>query len=226
MTEADLEDRVGLALDQGLAELGQSIGPAARDALLEYLRLLAKWNRVYNLTAVREPTAMVSRHLLDCLAVLPWVGQGALLDVGSGAGLPAVPLAIARPRLAVTALDSNSKKARFITQVKVELGLDNLAVTQARVEQRDRPPAFDQVISRAFAEVGRFIAMAGPHCRPGGRLLAMKATLQQDNLAAIGAAGPLADYRLERVETLRVPGIDGPRSLVVVARGYPGAGSG
>lgn len=216
MTETQLSARLEARLDGGLAALGQSLDPSARDALLAYLGLLGKWNRVYNLTAVRDSLEMVSRHLLDSLAILPWVDGETLLDVGSGAGLPAVPLAIARPDRRVTALDSNSKKTRFITQTKVELGLDNLSVVQARVERAPTQSGFDQVVSRAFAEIAQFVTVAGPHCRPGGRLLAMKATLRDDDLDAIGA-GPLAGYRVEQVEQLTVPGIDGVRSLVIIA---------
>ena len=191
--------------------MGLDLDAARREALLAYLGLLSKWNKVYNLTAVRDPGEMVSRHLLDSLSILPWVGEGTLLDVGSGAGLPAVPLAIARPGLQVTALDTNSKKTRFITQARLELGLDELTVVHARAGEWTAPEGFDRVVSRAFAEVGEFVALAGRYCRPDGRLLAMKAAVSDAELAGIGP-----DWSVDEVRALSVPNVSGPRSLVVI----------
>jgi len=193
--------------------MGLDLDAARREALLAYLGLLSKWNKVYNLTAVRDPGEMVARHILDSLSILPWVGDGTLLDVGSGAGLPAIPLAIARPGLRVTALDTNSKKTRFITQAKLELGLDGLTVVHARAGEWIAPEGFDRVVSRAFAEVGEFVALAGGYCRPGGRLLAMKAAVSDAELAGIAPG-----WSVEEVRALSVPEVSGPRSLVVIAR--------
>ena len=181
--------------------------------MLAYLALLHKWNRVYNLTAVRDPGEMVYRHLLDSLAVLPWIDDGALLDVGSGAGLPAVPLAIARPGLAVTALDSNHKKTRFITQARLELGLDNLDVVHARIAELARPGGWPQVISRAFASVADFVTGAGPSCAPGGRLLAMKGRPEPGELAALPTG-----WRLSARHPMQIPGLTGDRELLVITR--------
>jgi 16S rRNA (guanine527-N7)-methyltransferase len=200
-------------LERGLAAMGLDLDADRRGALLAYLGLLSKWNKVYNLTAVRDPGEMVARHLLDSLSILPWVGDGTLLDVGSGAGLPAVPLAIAHPGLQVTALDTNSKKTRFITQAKVELGLDQLTVVHARAGEWTAPEGFDRVVSRAFAEVGDFVALAGRYCRPDGRLLAMKAAVTDLEFTGIPPG-----WTVEEVRELSVPEVSGPRSLVVIAR--------
>jgi 16S rRNA (guanine527-N7)-methyltransferase len=194
--------------------MGLDLDAARREALLAYLGLLSKWNKVYNLTAVRDPGEMVARHLLDSLSILPWVvGDGTLLDVGSGAGLPAIPLAIARPGLRVTALDTNSKKTRFITQARLELRLDGLTAVHARAGEWTAADGFDRVVSRAFAEVGEFVTLAGRYCRPGGRLLAMKAAVTDAELAGIGPG-----WSVEEVRALSVPEVSGPRSLVVIAR--------
>ena len=135
-TLVEIPDPWQQQLAQGLAAMKIALSPAQREALLGYLGLLARWNRAYNLTAVRDPALMVRRHLLDSLSILPWVDRGPLLDVGTGAGLPGIPLAIARPDLTVTLLDSNRKKTRFVRQVAGELGLANVEVVNVRVEAR------------------------------------------------------------------------------------------
>ena len=208
-----LPDRADAGLVSGLEQLGLTLDQGQQLRLQAYLLLLAKWNRVYNLTAVRDEQQMVARHLLDSLAVLPTIGDGPLLDVGSGAGLPAIPLAIARPDLQVTALDSNAKKTRFITQAKVELGLDNVEVVQARVAGLDRPDHYAQVVSRAFSSIADFASAAGPWCLPDGSLLAMKGRLDPDELSALPD-----DYQIVEQRRLAVPGLDSARSVVVIAR--------
>lgn len=192
------------ALDQGLTELKLELPAGAREQLLQYLQLLTKWNRTYNLTAVRGPLDMVSHHLLDSLVVIPHLpmADGPLADVGSGAGLPGIPLAIARPQWRVTLNDANQKKAAFLRQAAIELGLENVAVQEGRVEAWRPAVRFAVVISRAFAELGRFIASCRHLVRPGGVL------------AAMAGAAPAGDFPGEIV-ALRVPLLNAARHLVL-----------
>lgn len=199
-------------LEAGLAELGLD-QPALADQLLDYLELLIKWNRAFNLTAVREPAEMVRRHLLDSLAILPWVRGGRLLDVGSGAGLPGIPLALALPQLQVVLLDSNGKKARFLRQVKLELGLNNVEVVEARVEAYAPEELFDMISSRAFAQLDEFMALTGPLLKPGGRWLAMKGRLDDEELSAVDRK----DSELH-AHRLTVPGLEAERHLIEIQR--------
>lgn len=195
-------------LDQGLAALGLNT-PGLRAGLLRYLELLQKWNKAYNLSAVRDPAEMVTRHLLDSLAVLPWVRGPRLLDIGSGPGLPGIPLALARPELEVVLLDSNGKKTRFLTQARLELGIANIQVVNARVEDYAPEQRFDTIISRAFAELGLFVELAAPLLAEQGALLAMKGRLDENELEKIPAERVKLDsHRLE------VPGLDAERHLV------------
>jgi 16S rRNA (guanine527-N7)-methyltransferase len=178
--------------------------------LLDYVGLLNKWNKAYNLTAVREPAEMVVRHLLDSLSVLPYVQATEIIDVGTGAGIPGIPLAIALPSLQVTLLDSNGKKTRFAKQAALELGLTNVEVVQARAEQyRNASP---QVISRAFASLPDMLEVAGHLLAADGRMLAMKAALTD-----VEMAGVQAPWKAERI-TLTVPGLDERRQLIILTR--------
>jgi 16S rRNA (guanine527-N7)-methyltransferase len=195
-------------LSAGLAALGLECSDEHRQKLLDYVGLLAKWNRVYNLTAVRKPTDMVTRHLLDSLVVLPYLRGERVLDVGTGAGLPGIPLAIMNPEREFVLLDSNSKKTRFVQQAIVELALDNVQVVHARVEDYRPERSFDVVISRAFATVADMLAGAGHHCAVGGAILAMKGANPAAELQDIGPG-----YTLERVVALTVPGLDEARHL-------------
>lgn len=167
-------------LADGLAAQGTALDETQQATLVAYLALLFKWNRAYNLTAVRDPAQMVSRQLLDSLAILPYVQGPRVLDVGTGAGLPGIPLAIARPDLQFTLLDSNGKKIRFVRQAILELGLGNVSAEQQRVEQYRPPAPFDTITSRAFAELKEFVALTGQLLAPGGQWLAMKAALAED----------------------------------------------
>lgn len=202
-------DALRPALERGLRGLGVADAGGLGERLLAYLALLHKWNRAYNLTAVRQPAQMVPRHLLDSLAVLPYVTGPRVLDVGSGPGLPGIPLALARPDWQVTLLDSNGKKTRFLRQAVLELELGNVTISEQRVEDYRPEEGFDSVISRAFAELGEFAALARPLCRSGGRLLAMKGPLVQDELRRL-AQQPytVTDHRL------RLPELDAERHLV------------
>jgi 16S rRNA (guanine527-N7)-methyltransferase len=199
-------------LEEGLRAMGAALGAPAQAKLVAYLQLIEKWNKVHNLTAVREPGQMVVLHLLDSLSVLPHVaGARTLLDVGAGAGLPGIPLAIARPDLAVTVLDSSHKKATFLRQAKAELALANLEVACERVENWHPPAAFDVVLSRAFAELADFVVQAGHLVAPGGAMLAMKGVYPFEELARVPAT-----HRVENVVALAVPTLEAQRHLVLL----------
>lgn len=194
-------------LSQGLAELGIDLDAATQQKLLDYLALLEKWNKVHNLTAVRDPNDMVTLHLLDSLSVLPHIKSGRLLDVGSGAGLPGIPLSIVRPDLQVTVMDSSHKKASFMRQAKATLGIPNLEVICGRVEEFHPEHKFDMVISRAFSDLAEFMRLTAHLCAEGGVWLAMKGVYPFDELAQI--KGPTSE-----VVPLRVPGLEAQRHLV------------
>ncbi|HEU0277369.1 MAG TPA: 16S rRNA (guanine(527)-N(7))-methyltransferase RsmG [Rhodanobacteraceae bacterium] len=202
-------------LADGLAALQIDLPAEARARLLAYLDLLVHWNRAYNLTAVRNPLEMVPRHLLDSLAVLPWLRGDTLADLGSGAGLPGIPLAIARPRLAVTLVESNGKKARFLREAARALPLPNVRVQQARVQ--DAIGRFDVLTSRAFAALADTLAWSDRLLGPGGRFLALKGQPDADELAAV-AGGP---FRIVATHPLDIPGGHGARCLIELARAEP-----
>jgi 16S rRNA (guanine527-N7)-methyltransferase len=199
-------------LDEGLAALGVALPDGARARLLDYAALLLKWNRVYNLTAIREPEQAVTHHLLDALSVLSHLdGIARLADVGSGGGLPGIPLAIARPALAVTSIEAVGKKAGFQQQARIELGLANFEVINARVENVHADTPFDAVISRAFSELADFVALTRHLLRPGGRLLAMKGVYPRDELARLPAG-----VRVVAAPALTVPGLAAHRHLIIL----------
>ncbi len=203
-----LEDRIAEGAEAMAAALPE--GAAAR--LARYLELIEKWNRVHNLTAVRETEQMVVLHALDSLSVLAHLGAArTLVDVGSGAGLPGIPLAIARPALSVTLLDASHKKCAFMRQAKAELGLGNVEVACERVENWKPGVAFDVVVSRAFSDLADFVAQAKHLVAPGGRLVAMKGVYPFEE---IGRVPPT--HRVREVVELRVPTLEGKRHLVFV----------
>lgn len=200
------------AIASGAAELGIEVSAAQVERLAAHLRLVEKWNRVHNLTAVREPEQMVALHLLDSLTLLPHLaGAHSLLDVGTGAGFPGIPLAIVRPELAVTLLDSSHKKCSFLEQARTELGLANLNVACARVEAWKPAAPYDAVASRAFAELSDFVTQARHLVAPGGRLLAMKGIYPFEEIARVPAT-----HRVAGVIELKVPTLDAKRHLVLV----------
>lgn len=182
--------------------------------LRAYLGLLGKWNQVYNLTAIRDPEKMVSHHLLDSAAILPHVGPGDLLDVGSGAGLPGIPCAILRPALAVTVLDTSQKKTAFMRQAAAELELANVTVVCERVEVWKPARQFAQIVSRAFSELREFVKLTDHLLAAGGRWLAMKGVHPAEEIAALPAGVRVID-----VIALRVPHLDAARHLVILERG-------
>lgn len=195
-------------LEKGCAALSLELSTQQQDQLLDYLALLVKWNKVYNLTSVRDPAQMLSRHIIDSLSVLPYLEGPSLLDVGTGGGLPGIPAAIAYPDCAVTLLDSNSKKTRFLQQVKAELGLDNVTVVHGRVEQVSLPK-FAIITARAFASVDDILRLAGQHCEQNGRLVLMKGVYPREELQFDSN-----EFRLQDVVSLNVPECDGERHLV------------
>ena len=198
-------------LAQGLATLGVDLSGAACEALLAYLALLQKWNRTFALTALRDPDRAVSHHLLDSLAIMPYVSSSTLLDVGSGGGQPGIPLAIARPDLAVTLLDSNGKKTAFLQQAAIELGLKNVQVVTARVEEFKPVAPFAAITSRAFAELADFVGLTRHLLAPGGEWLAMKGQRPVAEMNKLPAG-----VSVTAVHRLDVPGVDGERHLVVM----------
>ena len=199
-------------LDQGLQQGGNLLSESQRNHLLSYLELLQKWNKVHNLTAVRDPAEMVTLHLLDSLSVLPHINVERLLDVGSGAGLPGIPLAVCRPDLQVTVMDASQKKASFMRQAKAELGLGNLEVVCGRVEQYQPPRIFDAIISRAFSDLKEFVSLTRHLLMPGGSWLAMKGARPHDELARLPH-----DVQVIDILPLHVPGLDAQRHLVVLS---------
>lgn len=198
-------------LRQGIADLGLTLPQSTTERLLDYLALMAKWNRVYNLTAIREETKWVSHHLLDSLVVVPHLPPGRVLDVGSGAGLPGIPIAFACPDRQVTLLDSNQKKGAFLTQSSTELALANVKVVIERAESYQPATTFDVVISRAFSSIADFIRLAGHLCKPSGVLAAMKGTRPEAEIAQLPDS-----WKVETVIPLRVPQLEAERHLVVL----------
>jgi 16S rRNA (guanine527-N7)-methyltransferase len=200
------------AIADGLAAMAIDLPSEARERLEQHLQLISKWNRVHNLTAVRETDQMVVLHVLDSLAALPHLeGAVTILDVGTGPGLPGIPVAIARPDARVTLLDSSHKKCAFLQQAKTELALDNVTVVCDRVEQWQPEEKFDAVVSRAFSDLGDFVTQACHLVAPGGRLLAMKGVYPFDEIARVPVT-----HRVARVLELNVPKLDAKRHLVFV----------
>ncbi|MDF3934450.1 16S rRNA (guanine(527)-N(7))-methyltransferase RsmG [Pseudomonas citronellolis] len=209
-------------LVRGAAALGVELDESRKQGLLAYLALLAKWNKAYNLTAVRDMDEMVSRHLLDSLSIVPRfieAGGERWLDVGSGGGMPGIPLAILFPDKRLTLLDSNGKKTRFLTQVKLELKLHNLEVIHSRVEAYQPEQAFNGIVSRAFSSLEDFSNWTR-HLGDGEtRWLAMKGVHPVEELAALPE-----DFRVEAEHVLSVPGCQGQRHLLILRRSMTGTG--
>lgn len=198
-------------LEQGLKQVGLQISADKQQKLLQYLALVEKWNKVHNLTAVRDPEQMVILHLLDSLVVLPHIQVQRLLDVGSGAGLPGIPLAICLPELQVTTLDSNQKKASFMRQAKAELGLQNLEVVSTRVEQFKPAQKFEAIISRAFSDLSLFIKLTKHLCADGAQWLAMKGVIPEAELVELKNKTGIEP---SEIVPLHVPYLDAQRHLI------------
>ena len=200
-------------LSTGARQLGVELSEAQHAQLLAYLALLIKWNKAYNLTAVRNPDEMVSRHLLDSLSVMPFIHSERWLDVGSGGGMPGIPLAILHPDKQVTVLDSNGKKTRFLTQVKLELKLDNLNVIHKRVEEFQPELPFTGIVSRAFSSMENFTNWTRHLGDAQTQWLAMKGLHPADELVALPA-----DFKVDSEQALTVPGCQGQRHLLILRR--------
>lgn len=198
------------SIADGLAEMSVPASQEQARRLAAHLELIAKWNRVHNLTAVRETGQMVVLHVLDSLSLASHLGAArTLLDVGSGPGFPGIPLAVLRPELEVTLLDSSSKKCAFLEQARTELGLANVRIACERVEAWKPPERFDLVVSRAFAELHDFVSQAGHLVAAGGRLLAMKGVYPFEEIARVPST-----HRVAGVVELAVPMLDAKRHLV------------
>lgn len=207
------QDELAELFARGLDEMGLAVAEVSRRRLIEYLRLLEKWNQVYNLTAIRDLKKAVAVHLLDSLALSPYVGTGRVLDVGSGAGLPGIPLAVVRPELAVTLLDSSHKKAAFLRQAVSELGLKNAKVICQRVESWRPEESFDCVVSRAFSEIAEFVTLSHHLLAPKGVLAAMKGVLPFEEIERLPPG-----FRVRQLHPLAVPGLEASRHLVLIER--------
>ncbi len=209
--------RLGNQLDHGLKAMQQPLPAPTRTRLLDYLELLERWNRSFNLTAVRDQADMVTRHLLDALSIAPYVTGGSLLDIGSGAGLPGLVLAICNPGHPVRLLDSNGKKARFLREAVRQLGLQHVSVEQQRVEQATGQ--YDCITARAFASLPDMLRWGGHLLAREGRWLAMKGRYPEEELDALPA-----EFEAEHVHALKVPGLDAQRHLVVLRHAAPAPG--
>lgn len=218
MTSHDLPAAARNDLDAGLQAL--QLSPDLAEPLARYLTLLLRWNATYNLTAIRDPRDMVTKHLLDSLAMVPFVTSvPTLADLGTGAGLPGIPLAIAVPDLRVTLVESNGKKARFMREAVRTLGLTHADVAESRIEALDRPAAFMAITARALATLPQILALGGHLLAPDGVLLAMKGARPDDEIAALPPGWALRD-----IHPLAVPGLGAERHLVTVGRAYPTIG--
>jgi 16S rRNA (guanine527-N7)-methyltransferase len=207
----------GGALARDIAALGLELDASSQAKLLAYVALLEKWNRTHNLTAIREPERMITHHLLDSLAALrhlPGRQQLNLIDIGSGGGLPGIPLAIARPAWKVTLLDSNAKKAAFLRQAKAELALPKVEVAAVRAEDYVPPARFDVAISRALSDLAGFFALSRHLVAPDGRFIAMKGVYPQEELAQLPP-----EVRVLATPALDVPGLGAARHLVIMGCG-------
>ncbi len=215
MTSPDLPAAARDDLIAGLQAL--QLDPALAEPLARYLALMLRWNTAYNLTAIRDPREMVTKHVLDSLAMAPFVGIAVgvpnLADLGTGAGLPGIPLAIAHPDLRVTLVESNGKKARFMREALRTLGLSNAEVAESRIEALDRPGAFAAITARALATLPLILQLGGHLIAPGGVLLAMKGARPDEEIAALPPG-----WVLHSVRPLRVPGLDAERHLLTVGR--------
>jgi 16S rRNA (guanine527-N7)-methyltransferase len=199
-----------LKLHDALETMGLSLGAAEQAGLLAYLALLEKWNKTYNLTAIHEPERMLTHHLLDSLAILPLVSADRLLDVGSGPGLPGIPLALARPGMRLLLIDASQKKCAFMQQAAIELGLGNVEVRHVRVEDLRSEAPFQQIVSRAFSDLSEFVRLTQHLVAPGGTWLAMKGLYPHEELVQLKGARLQAEHRLA------VPELDAERHLIVL----------
>lgn len=211
-----MESQLLQKLNAGIDRLALDLTKDQIKKLADYIDLLVKWNKAYNLTAIRDPEEMVVKHLLDSLAIVPHIDRSPLLDVGTGPGLPGIPLAITRPELDITLLDSNGKKTRFLTQAKVSLGLDNVTVIHGRVEQAIKDQKTDKrfqiVTSRAFASLSDMVTLARETLAEDGHFVAMKGIIPSDEITDLPAWA-----KVEQIIPLNVPNLDAERHLIILS---------
>ncbi|WP_318269683.1 16S rRNA (guanine(527)-N(7))-methyltransferase RsmG [Salinisphaera orenii] len=201
-------------LDAGIETMDSNVSLKARSQLIRYLETLTTWNATYNLTAIREPRAMVVRHILDCVAVLPLLSGRTLADIGSGAGLPGLVVAIARPKIQVTLIESSRKKAAFLRHAKRELGLTNVHIVPRRIEQWHADTTFDIITARAFAQAAECVSAAEHLLAAGGEFMLMKGVNPSDELSELPPA-----WRIMENRPVSIPGLDGERHVVRLSRG-------
>ncbi len=206
-----MSERLESLLISGITRCGVDIDPLTRRKLLDYLALLVKWNQTYNLTAVRDPESMLTRHLLDSLSIVPYIHGPRVLDAGTGPGLPGIPLALCAPSLRVVLLDSNGKKVRFLTQAKMALGLDNVEVYYGRAEHCPLS-GFDQIVSRAFSSLTNMVTWTGHLLQPQGEFVAMKGQYPQAEIDELPQG-----YEVKATHRLDVPGCEGERHLIIIS---------
>lgn len=209
-----MSDGIKEKLRQGIVQLKMELKAPQVQLLVDYLTQLTKWNKAYNLTAIRDPLQMVTRHLLDSLAILPYLKGERILDVGTGAGLPGIPLAIAEPERFYCLLDSNGKKCRFLQQTVLELGLKNVRIVEDRAEHFANEQCFDSIVARAVSTVNEIIDNTSHLICPQGQWLLMKGQYPADELEGIAGDHTVIAYQ--------VPGLDEQRHLVCVTRGSQG----
>ena len=209
--DSDRFERYAQELNDAANTMSVELSETATEKLLKYLFLLEKWNKAFNLTAVRDTDEMLSRHLVDSLSIVPYIKGSRILDVGTGAGLPGIPLAILFPECHFTLVDSNIKKTRFITQSLIELGLKNVEVQHARVETLKFDEPFQQVVSRAFASLEKMVTLCHPHLANNGQFLAMKGLDMLDEKNAMPA-----QFQVEKTINLMVPGCEAQRHLIII----------
>jgi len=212
MTGLDLLSRIA----EGARELGIELDSDQGGQLLDYIQEMVRWGRAYNLTAIREPGQMVPLHLLDSLTVVPFVRGPRVLDLGTGAGLPGIPLAVLRPDYEVWLMDSSAKKCRFLRHIASRLGLERVQVVQSRAENYRPDHGFDTVVSRAVGALGLLMDLSAHLVHPGGRLLAMKGQYPEAELVALNEADDR--WTVDEILALKTPGVEGDRHLVVCTR--------
>ncbi|MEX0619630.1 MAG: 16S rRNA (guanine(527)-N(7))-methyltransferase RsmG [Pseudohongiellaceae bacterium] len=205
--------RLRVPLEQGLSELDLSADGAQLDKLLDYIDLLARWNRTFNLSGIRNPGDIISRHILDSLTLSGFLRDATVLDIGSGAGLPGIPLAIMRPSQRFVLLDSNGKKTRFLFQAKLALGLDNVAVENCRAEHYQSEDQIDIVTCRALSSLSHILDLSGALLTPGVRLLAMKGRMPEQELTRIPR-----EFEVIGIHAVDVPGLDQMRHIIEIRR--------
>jgi len=211
--QTGLKTKKRLVLERGVKQLGLSCSDEQIDQLLTYLEMLDRWNQAYNLTAIKDPLEMIGLHLLDSLAVSPMLSGESCIDVGTGAGLPGIPLAIMNPKKKFTLLDSNGKKTRFLFQAKIELKLSNIQEVNTRVEKYLPEHGYDHVLSRAFSSLSDMVSYCDHLLTIGGSFLALKGRIDKTELSDIPKS-----YMVEEIHPLNVPGVDGARHLIKIVR--------